>query len=114
MQAHASQSFASHRVIPSPLPSLAKYVLCNAMTFTDRSFAGGAGTDRIAAALNGFCLCSVHQYALGTVVPGPASLWDTHQQPIQHGRLSKLPMYRCDTIGMLAFISTSQLGSTQD
>ena len=30
MQAHAHQSGAAHRVIPGPLPSLAKYVLCSA------------------------------------------------------------------------------------
>lgn len=30
MQAHAHQSGVAHRVIPGPLPSLAKYVLCSA------------------------------------------------------------------------------------
>ncbi|KAL0030521.1 hypothetical protein WJX79_001545 [Trebouxia sp. C0005] len=39
-------------------------------------------------------LANVHQYALGSVVPGPTSFWDAQQQSMQHGRLSKPPVYR--------------------
>ncbi len=50
-------------------------------------------------------LCSVHQYALGSVVPGPTSFWDTQQQSMQHGRLSKPPVYRCQflPVSLLAY-----------
>lgn len=49
-------------------------------------------------------LMNVHQYALGTVVPGPASLWHADQHAISSGRLSTRPAYRSCIDGLWKII----------